>query len=953
MALRQARRGGDRSWVLGGSPARFYAVPTVPAFVGRSEELRALVKVGARGLGGLSAVMIVGDPGSGKTRLLAEASDHLGDLAQLRVVGYEPERDVPLTAAADLLRILGDVPDGGDRLRAVVFEPDRASALDPIRLFEAAHRALSRLDPAVLLIDDLQWVDDLSLALCHYLARAAEETGQRLVLIAAARASDQANSFAGSLSQILPTERLTMLELGPLSPEEALELVGMLAPGLPPEEAQRVAQKASGSPFWVEALVRTAGAEADAGQLVTARLRGVSADSAALLALLAAAARPIGLNDVATIEEWLSERAEVAAADLVARGVAVYAGGGVRLTHDLIRAAAVRDVPLETRLDVHRRLSLWLERVAGDDMQRLREALYHRHMSGLPSLELANRLARSPQRTLLGNEGLSLLTRIADDGDPADERVLVLDQEVASLATQLASHILALERWSLVAERAPEAGLRASALLQAARSSFALNDEKSARQYLARAREFDVDDDQFELELDTQEAAIGLWFGDDRAPARWFASETTKRARRMINRPAVSLDARAKRVYLEVLRVEYDLAFQNDEVKELLNISEERAELARGFDTAAYLGASIASARALRRMGRLRESEQRLRHVWDEAHRRVLPQLTIDAAYWLGTVLELQGRIVEAEEVVAEAAELAARVGDEARGRHGISRLTCEISFHRGDWRLAVANLLDQAQEMSTHERIQLYQDGALWMALVGGDELEPEVSSWLADARACAEEAACPRCGTELRLAAAEVLARTGRLGEAAQSLAEWEQLQKNPQPRDHVIRQRVEALLQGNAGNGAATTTLEAAIDDAERLALILDALWTRIDLGRSLKDSNPKHAIEVLRAATESATQMGAATERQVAEKLLRSLGVRTWRRGSAAEPLTDRERQIVRLISDGASNPEIAQRLFLSRKTVERHVSNVLKKVGVRNRAELAARVAELELEGVPR
>ena len=146
----------------------------MPAFVGRSEELRALVEVGAQAHDGLSAVMIMGDPGSGKTRLVAEASGRLGDLTQLRVVGYEPERDVPLTAAADLLRILGEVPDGGDRLHAVVFEPDRASALDPMRLFEAAHRALSRLEPAVLLIDDLQWVDDLSLALCHYLVRAAE-----------------------------------------------------------------------------------------------------------------------------------------------------------------------------------------------------------------------------------------------------------------------------------------------------------------------------------------------------------------------------------------------------------------------------------------------------------------------------------------------------------------------------------------------------------------------------------------------------------------------------------------------------------------------------------------------------------------------------------------------------------------------------------------------------------
>ena len=87
---------------------------------------------------------------------------------------------------------------------------------------------------------------------------------------------------------------------------------------------------------------------------------------------------------------------------------------------------------------------------------------------------------------------------------------------------------------------------------------------------------------------------------------------------------------------------------------------------------------------------------------------------------------------------------------------------------------------------------------------------------------------------------------------------------------------------------------------------------------------------------------------------AEKRLRSLGVRTWKRGAGqGATLTERERAIAQLIAKGASNPEIAQQLFLSRKTVERHVSNVLRKAGVRNRAELAARVGELEVEGAPR
>jgi len=235
----------------------------------------------------------------------------------------------------------------------------------------------------------------------------------------------------------------------------------------------------------------------------------------------------------------------------------------------------------------------------------------------------------------------------------------------------------------------------------------------------------------------------------------------------------------------------------------------------------------------------------------------------------------------------------------------------------------------------------------ALWLALVGGEELRHEVVAQVDAARACAEVAGCPRCATELRLVAADALARVGRRTEAAQSLEEWGRV-AHPRPRDELTRRRIHALLAERDG----PQLLESALHDTEELGFVLDALWIRIDLA-TLTDTDRARAKDVLTVAAESAGEIGARTVQQVAEKRLRALGVRTWRRGPGSEPLTDRERAVARLIAAGASNPEIAQQLFLSRKTVERHVSNLLKKVGVRNRAELAARVAALEIEGAPR
>jgi DNA-binding CsgD family transcriptional regulator len=921
-------------------------------FVGRADELSVLGELLVRSRDGAAAAIVTGDPGSGKTRLLTEVMERSGFDDTARIVGYEPEQSVPLAASSEFLQTLSAAPAGLGLHRLL---EEGTSTLAPMRIFEAAHRALAGFDAILLAVDDVQWVDELSLALCHYLVRAGEAAAQSLGLIAAARPSAEAATFAASLAQLLPPERFANLTLGPLSREESVQLIETHAPGIDADTVRSVVDRAQGSPFWLEALARSGGTAADAAELVTARLRGAGADAVGLVGLLAVAARPLSLVDAARLHDWPVAQVEHAATELVTRGVAVTSIGGVRLAHDVVRDAAYRELPDESRRALHGRLAKWLEGIAGDDLGRLREALAHRHAAAMPSYELALRLARARRRTLLGQEGLTLLASIADGTDPDHDDPLALDIELGALAVELASHRVALERWSRVAERAGEPLQRASALLAASRSAFALEDVDAARSYLARAGAVGVDDTVFDLEWEAQEAAIDLWMPQEGTPARTRAYAVTQRAHAMIESAggAEALDDRVRRAYLEALRIEYDAAYQDDAPHTLLRTSGERAAVARGFDEDAYLAARLDNARALRRVGRLREAEQVARAAWDEAHRLVLPQLTIDSGYWLGNILEGQARILDAEEIVNEAVALAERVGDEARARHRIARLGHKIAFHQGDWRRALVAFLDEASNASTHGRIEYHQDAAVWLALVGGRELESEVVTQIREAHRCADLAACPRCGTELRLAAAEALARVGHRDEAGSSLADWRHRQERPQPRDDVVCLRIEALLCGHNGDGKAASLLETAAEQAEHLGLVLDGLWTRIDLGSALADFDRDRAIEVLREAAEVAAALGALTEEQVAEKRLRELGVRTWRRTTTSKPLTDREQQIAALIAAGASNPEIAQELFLSRKTVERHVSNVLKKVGARNRAELAAKVAELKVEGAPR
>lgn len=125
---------------------------------------------------------------------------------------------------------------------------------------------------------------------------------------------------------------------------------------------------------------------------------------------------------------------------------------------------------------------------------------------------------------------------------------------------------------------------------------------------------------------------------------------------------------------------------------------------------------------------------------------------------------------------------------------------------------------------------------------------------------------------------------------------------------------------------------------------LDLPLEAARTRLELARVLAPAQPSLAVSETRAALAVMDRLGASHEADLAAAQLRS-----WGAGGRSVPreggvLTRREQEILRLLVRGYSNQDIAQQLFISRKTVAHHVSSVLEKLGLRNRAEAAAYAA---------
>jgi DNA-binding CsgD family transcriptional regulator len=148
--------------------------------------------------------------------------------------------------------------------------------------------------------------------------------------------------------------------------------------------------------------------------------------------------------------------------------------------------------------------------------------------------------------------------------------------------------------------------------------------------------------------------------------------------------------------------------------------------------------------------------------------------------------------------------------------------------------------------------------------------------------------------------------------------------------------------ALLAGGRPREA-RPHLERALSAFAELEMPFECERTRLLVARALAaDGDAQAAIADARGALARFQTLGAARDADAAAAFLRSLGVKAARSGPrGVGTLTKREREVLELLGEGLSNPEIAERLVVSRKTVEHHVARVLSKLDLRGRAEAAA------------
>jgi ATP/maltotriose-dependent transcriptional regulator MalT len=918
-----------------------------------------------------------GEPGIGKSRLLAELGERADTRGHLVLTGAasELERDVPFWVFVDALdefvhaldpRRLAGLDDAARaELASVLPSLGDAAATGQAERYRA-HRAVRELlellasaKPLVLVLDDLHWADDASVELLGALLR--RPPGAAVLLVTASRPRQRPQRLAAALERALRDGRLVRIELAALTLPEAQALLGE---DVDAATAATLFQESGGNPFYLEQIARAPEAAGVAelsfdgvrvppmvAAALNEELELLSAPARTLLEGAAVAGEPFDPELAAAVAgagdaESLDALDELLGLDLVhttevprrfrfrhplvRRAVYEGTGGGWRLgAHErAARTLSARGAPVASRAHHLERCArpgdaaaVEALREAGDASARRSPAIAARWFTAA----LRVQAAAAPARERIGLQ-LALAESLTGAGRFGDAHETLLgalqgmppedDDMRVRMVTALAEaeHLLG---------RHDDAQARLQAALDA------LPDRRSA---LAAG---------LEIEL-----AVGSMFRAEYGAMREWAVRAGEAADEL---DAPELDAAA----LGLLALAGGLS---------ADIEESRRHREAAAALVDRLGDDVL-ARQLGSLVHLATAEMYL-DLFEASGRHSGRALAIGRATghtdqfplimpMYGTSLWVQGRMAEACEVLDGAVE-AARLIDNVQGTAwnlfnlsfaAVAGGDVDTALAAAHEARALAGELDSAMlaghaawaaAAAMYERGDAAGAADLLLAETGGEELSAIPGGW----RTVALELLTRALLAAGRREAAE---RTGAHAAACASAVGL--------PMAASMAGLCQTALRMRAGDPAGA--VEPALDAAARLEEVGNGYYAavaRLRAGQALRLAGDADGARMqLRRAAASFDAYGSGRLRAEAEQELRRLGERIQRRtrsagGDGVGSLTARELEIARLVVDRRTNAEIAEALFLSPKTVETHLRNVFHKLGVSSRVDVA-RVVE--------
>ena len=936
--------------------------------VGREVELDAFDAVLSSLEAGESAVVVLsGEPGVGKTTLIREVLARGGSRGHqtLSARASEFETDLPFAAFTDALTDAVDslapeqrrlVDEEQLALLAAVFPSLRRDLVgaprkaDPderhlvLRALQELLQLLAQERPLVLAIDDLQWADPASIDLvCRLLHRGL--SGRALVLLAS-RPGQSEPRLNAVFADAERHGQAMRFELGPLSVAEARELLGE---EIDPVLAETFYVESGGNPFYLEQLAATGrGLEAVPGeglasapswvpQRVRAAIRSELDDlspPARLLLRGAAVAGDPFEPELAAETAGLAERDAVGHLDdLLQRGIIRVTDSPRRFCfrHPIVRRAVYEAAGAGWRLQAHRRVAVVLEARGAAAAARA----HH--------IERSARVGDTASAAILVQAGQELMSRSPASAAHWFEVALRLTPELEeNLELRLgliAQRAIALglagqietgrdETRRFLALAPPNPGeLRQLITVACVGFNTMLGNHDDGRRLLfdELARLPDQLGSQA-AELKYELAATYHTGGDWLALRHWAGEALVADCRGMTRVGALACLALA----------EFNLA----------NLDDARwpvSEAVRVFDgltdeeVAAHWAPAIF----------LTEAEVHVERLADAVHHceraiaisRAGGQRLISVALLAvqAQALATMGRVPELTVVAEEAIETALLSPADV--------LLCMAMSVRAFAGVLVGDLHSAVRfaEQGATARSRLSLSAArvvLAMALLGmgepkrcrelftGPEGEPQLPSVLI----YEGYAYGLLVGAELALgdvARAEELA--WRAAESAKRLGTNFSL---------ALAQRGLALVALQRGDTqAALTAALTSYEAGERAGAQVEAARSQTLAGRVLAASGDRAAaIATVQAAHATLLSCGALHDSDLAAKELRRLGRAVPRSGPPSIlGLTEREHEVLALVAGGKTNREIAERLFLSPRTVDRHLARVFQKLNVHTRA----------------